>query len=268
MLSFLLGFFWSLNAQAAVERDHYTPVEIGHNLTITSYVFQKGQCTIGFQLSACGVTDEWSVGTSSWLWYYYRMASLAAKGLIHEEEDGDRWAMQAAYFRSLKKREGQAYRYEMEAIWLNGIRSLNMAPHYKIHLNLHTNYYLNEKMPFSLRRPYHAKTPFQINVSSLHEMQLVNGWYIFLELGLLDVARSPLHLHSGGSIGKAGRGWSFHVGYTTTGSTTALFSPTARFDYQEYLRHRPGEGFDSDLSWADLETDYSIHPEFSFQVYF
>jgi len=203
----------------------------------------------------------------------YKLANGALRILLDQEEDGDRWAIQASYFKSLKPRTQNTngaylYTYQMEALWLMFIRTLELSDRYRLHLNFHTNYYRDERMPFSLRRPSVKNRPTQFNFTLLHQVDLVSGWFIFGEMGLLDLARPPQHIHGGASLGLDVDGFSFHLGFSLTAGISALFSPLSRADYQQQLRFGPLEGYDGEISAERAQYDYSIHPEFSLQYVF
>lgn len=256
-------------AEASV-RDSF---QNGHNLTVTSDTLPAGHCSIGIPVTACGITDEFSLGISPWMYFDYNMWGVAARVLVSEDEEKNRFALQANYFKTYKTREDTANPialnyYQMEALWLMMIRTWNVSPHYRLHLNAHLNHYLDEKLPFSLRRPYMKPSPWQVNFSLLHEVDLAAGWFIYGEMGLLDLLRDPIHIHGGASLGKTFGGLSVRAGFSLTGTGSALFSPTSRRDYQQTLRFSSISGYESGMSDQLVRYDYAIHPEFSLQYTF
>jgi hypothetical protein len=156
----------------------------------------------------------------------------------------------------------------MTALWLQLIRTWQMKEGYRLHANFDTNYYFNDRLPFSLRRPSRVKTPVQINMSFLFQTDLTNGWYILGEIGALDIFRPPFHTHSGVSIGWGDATWSWHLGYSLTSTLKALDSPTLRQDSQQLIRSYPGASYDGPYSDPELDYDYAIHPEFALQLTF
>lgn len=266
----LLGFLsWSQAEEAPLANQTFMR---GQNVTSTSDVLRAGQCAVGPTAAACGISNYYSIGTSPWLYYDYNMYSLALRGLLSQDKEQNRWAFELNYLRTFRKFEGNSYyvrpNYQMESLWTKLIRTYYFNSHYRLHLNVQANYYWDEKMPFSLRRPYVKKTPWQFNLSMLHEMDLVHGWFILGELGLLDLLRDPLHLHAGASIGRVWKSFSFHLGFTMTGSYDAIFSPLGRADYHQELRSFSANGYDGDLDPYRVKQDFSIHPEFSVQYIF
>lgn len=275
MLLPILAAFFLLGASASASEEspeNYLRFQNGHNLSSTSDLLPPGHCSIGIPVTACGLFRGLSLGTSPWMYMDYNMFSIALRALIAEDEEQNRWAAQGSYFKTYEKREAgnrlALSTYQMEAAWLMLIRTWRMSEHYRLHGNLHANYYFDEKLPFSLRRPYARPSPFQFNLTLLHQMDLVSGWFVFGEMGLLDFARAPLHIHAGASLGKQIGGLSARAGFSLTGSGPALFSPTNRRDYQQALRFQSIEGYDGEIDPWRAQYDYAIHPEFSLQYTF
>lgn len=273
MKFFVLFFAFSLSAQQ--ERPLYANYFFmkGQNLSMTSDVLRQGSCAIGIDILACGATRRLTLATSGWLYKDYNMYSLVGRYLLDQDTKRNRWAIQVNYFKTFNnpKISGSEFshvgNYQMESIWLILVRTLTFARHYRMHINLHANYYKDEKVPFSLRRPYMNKTPYQFNLTTLHEIDLVDGWFVLFEMGLLDFARDPLHIHGGSSIGKVWRKFSFHIGASLTSSINALDKPADRIDYQQRLRRTP-DGYNQQLDSTSVRNDYAIHPEFSMQYIF
>ena len=246
--------------------------QVGHNLTATSDILENKRCSFGLQVFACRVGARTAIGTSPWMLSDYKMYSLAIRHLISEDADGNRWAVQGTYFQTQVTTNLPMWdqHYDMTAIWLQGIRTYRIRNDYRLHLNADVNYYFRERMPFSLRRPGFTKSPWQINLSSLHQVALSHGWFILGELGALDIFRKPFHTHAGSSIGWESSWFSFHLGFSFTSSLEALFNPD-RVDAQQQLRAFSSEGFDTTPDkFLDYSTtnDYAIHPEFALQATF
>lgn len=274
-LSVFLGFLLSLSSLAsgavAETPEESTPFFNGHNLSITSYVLPRGKCAVGLDLLSCGVSETLSVGSSPWMWTDYGMVSLAVRKKMSSQSFLS--AYQITYFDTQNNREIQngfgesQYRssglYKMRALWNQFVKTYSPERHYKLHLNFHINYYFDDTLPFSLRRPSFDSSPWQINLTTLHEMHLTRNWYIIGEAGLLDLARSPLHIHSGASIGVLTEKYSVRFGFSLTGSRESLFS-TGRRDYQQGLLNQRGDYNDKEsLERSGVQNDYALHPEFS-----
>ena len=245
----------------------------GHNLSMTSDVLKHGQCVIGLDILACGLSPRFTLATSGWLYKDYNMYSLVGRYLLDQDKKRNRWGLQVNYFKTFNnpKVSGNEFshvgNYQMESWWLILVRTMNFARHYRMHINFHANYYKDEKVPFSLRRPYLKQTPYQFNLSALNEIDLVDGWFVLFEIGFLDFARAPLHLHGGSSFGKVWRNFTFHIGASLTSSIYAMDKPVDRTDYQQRLR-RTVDGYDQSLDSDSVRNDYAVHPEFSVQYLF
>lgn len=276
VLVFLLANVLAFSVVASTDQEkteEITPFFNGHNLSITSYVLPRGKCAIGLDILSCGVTESLSIGSSPWMWTDYGMISLAVRKKMSPQ--GFISAYQITYFDTQNNLETYdaltdevRYRssggYKMRALWNQFVKTYNPEKHYKLHLNFHVNYYFDDTLPFSLRRPSFDRSPWQVNLSTLHEIHLTRDWYIIGEAGLLDLARNPLHIHGGASIGVLTPRYSIRFGFSLTGSREGLFS-TSRQDYQQRLRAQRGDYNDkSSLIGRGIEYDYALHPEFSF----
>ncbi len=240
----------------------------GHNLSSTTELMSAGQCTLGFVFAACGVSNKVTLGSSPWMYLDYKMYSLAVRGLISEDSDGDRWAWQVDYFKTFNKEYDSTYAtpYMMESVWNELLYSQKFENGYTMTTNLHLNYYFEQKMPFSLRRPFYKAKPLQINLTTFHQVDLVKNWFIQGEIGLIDILNSPLHFHGGSTIGKRFKNWYFYFGFSFTPAVTAMFN-TGRTDVQ-FLYKKNGLTYDDLYSPEEVKLDYSIHPEISLQYFF
>lgn len=276
----LILFFFSTSVYSS---DEGAPKLLGHNLSNTSNVLDPGECTIGFLHAGCGVSEKLTVGSSPWMALSYKMAALALRyQLSHSANQQE--SFQLSYLKTFEKRYNyfevekdefgfknsvEKFRgYEMESLWMMYVRSKKLAPHFTLHYNFHINYYFNETAPFSLRRPYEDPSPWQLNATTLFEVDLYKGWFIQGELGLLDIINSPVHTHAGVSLGwKWSKGY-ISLGFSQTSTFKALFSPDDREDYGYYLISREEEGYESELDLDKIDNDYSIHAEITAQFFF
>lgn len=244
---------------------------MGHNLSATTYKLDPMQCTLGVQVVGCGVTDNWMVGTVPWLYANYNMWSVVNRYRLITYPEGGAWSLQFAYFKTFPQTRSDkyiTYPYDMEAIWLQIIRSIPMAKHYRIYVNLHLNDYLNDHRPFSMRRPIPNANDAQVNLTTLHEVALVNRFFLLGELGLMEIAQPTWpHVHVGLSAGRSGYSYEWHLGFSLTSTPLALFNPRSRRDYQQELRDTQ-KGFDQELDREKTKRDYAIHPEFALQYFF
>ena len=257
----MLLFLFSVLTSAA-------PV-LTHNLSSTGHLLERHQCVAGFQALACGFSERWSVGVSPWLLADYDMLALSSRTRLKKYPDGGSLTLQLIYFKTYHASNfTYATPYQMEALWMMWVRALPLAPNYTLHLNLHTNYYLDDSMPFSLRRPIPNRNQGQLNLSMLHEIKIINHWQFLFEAGFLDLAQpyDAPYLHMGASMGRATKNWEWHVGYSVTGALGA-FRSAERRDYQQTLRYGD-EGYNQDLSDYSAARDFAIHPEFSLGYFF
>lgn len=241
-----------------------SPFFNGHNLSISSHVLVPGRCAVGLDILACGVPGDMSIGSSVWMWADYGMWSLALRKRFEDQPFLS--AYQITYFET--KTDGynglSKHYYKMTALWNQFVKTFEPNDHYKLHLNFHVNYYFDDDFPFSLRRPSMSDSPWQFNISILHEFHMVDDWYMLGETGILDVTRDPVHLHSGASVGLMTDRYSIRFGFSLTGSLNALFSPVDRRDYQQAIHGGISYSDKSSLRQEAIDLDYAIHPEFSF----
>jgi hypothetical protein len=234
----------------------------GHNLSITSDQLKPAHLYLGSDVIGVGVTDWLSLGTSTFLWSTYNTASVAAR--IRTPY----FNYQVSYFQSYRDRTEVYYGYQMRSLWNQFVYTFEPEADYRLHFNVHLNYYFDEKMPFSLRRPYLTPTPFQLNVSLLHEVNIAGSWVILGEVGVLDLLRHPIHLHTGASIGQSNGWFLWHIGFSLSASKDALLSPVERRDYQQTLLQTEELGFNGKLDPKSVALDYAIHPEIGFGILF
>lgn len=263
------------SADAPTSNEEHQPKEklaprMGHNLSATSYLLGKYQCTLGIQVAGCGLTEKWTLATVPWLYFNYNTWSVVNRFRIKTYEGGGSWSAQLGYFKTFPQARNNkyvTYPYEMEAYWLQIIRAVPMARHYRMYLNFHTNYYANDKRPFSMRRPIPDRNSGQIAITSLHEIALYKRWFVMGELGFLEVLQPSPYVHAGFSFGRSGYSYEWHLGYTLTSTPLGLFNPRSRRDYQQELRDTK-DGFNQDLDREKTKRDYAIHPEFALQLFF
>ncbi|MGE4130315.1 MAG: hypothetical protein AB7F86_01685 [Bdellovibrionales bacterium] len=243
---------------------------LGHNVSGTSYLLPKWDCTIGIQVTGCGLSSKWMLATVPWLYMNYNMYSIVNRIRLYTFQDGSSWTAQVSYFKTFPEDFDSKYitfPYDMEAYWLQMIRSYFLARHYRMYLNVATNYYANDHRPFSLRRPIPGRNQGQLNITTLHEVALVNRFYTMFELGAVDLAQPSPYVHIGFSFGRSGFYYEWHLGMSITSTPLALFNPRSRRDYQQELRDT-SEGFNQHLDREKTKRDYAIHPEFALQAFF
>ncbi|MCJ8276275.1 MAG: hypothetical protein HRT44_02995 [Bdellovibrionales bacterium] len=259
-MRFLLILFTTLNIN--ISHAELQPIVFGHNLSATSHVLDPGNCSVGLLTVACGIAEDLAIGSSPWLFMDYNMYSFFARYRIEKTEDYEE-VLQLGLFQT----DSASRTYDMSAVWLYWIHGYDLAPHYNLFLNIQGAYYFNENRPFSLRRPRVWKDPTDWNFTTLHELTLVNGFYIMGEVGFLGVVRKYPQIHTGASIQWRSKRWLIQAGFTNTGTLQAYWSPSNRQDIAQSLSNGRDHGL-GDGSSDILKYDFSIHPEFVIQFYF
>lgn len=249
---------------------------LGHNLSITSNVLDRGECTFGFLHAGCGITDKLTIGSSPWMAIDYNMAAIAFRYEL-SNTDSKTEMIQLSYLKTSDNRElifhAERERdfyigYQMESAWMIYVRTYKLNQHFRIHYNFHINYYFDELAPFSIRRPYIDASPWQINTTALLEVDLYKGWFMQGELGLIDLVNSPIHSHIGATLGWKWDGGYISFGFSQTSTLKALFSADDRFDYGYFLITSEEDGYNSELDSKRVDHDYSIHAELNIQFFF
>jgi hypothetical protein len=205
------------------------------------------------------------VGTSPALAGVYNSASLVAKMRLAEPAPDELWTAQFAYSKSLGESHSGIYEMEMAWFWL--VNTYVVTPDYRLHLNAEAMYFFDEKRPFSLRRPWPDRREAQFNVSAFNEIHLIRGWYVNAEAGLVGVAQKNPCVHLGVSFEHRWKRWLVHGGLSQTGTIWAYDHPGLRTDVQQTLLYT-NTGFNQTLRSELTDNDYSIHPEFTAQVFF
>lgn len=248
-------------------------------------MLEPHQCTLGFLVTACGLTPKLSFGISPWMFKDYGLANAGFRWEIFEPTNTVKWMLQGLAFKTAGgPREPycsddeappdwswnppKTASYQMESYWLILARTETFTPAFRVHTNLQLQYYVDETMPMSLRRPSWTKSPFGLNFSSLYEVAIYKTWVLMGELGGLDLTRDPVRLHTGVSIGQSRKRLTWHIGYSITSTLRALFDPSGRRDVQQSLFSGSWRGYNQDLGYYDISEDYAIHPEFSVQYFF
>ena len=263
-------------------------VSFGHNVAQTSNVFPAGDCTAGTFLIACGITDKLTMGMSPWLYASYNSDNIMLRYQFYKKQR-ETSAFQFAYVKTFtpsKKMPSQTdsssadydpdycttsrkcfIGYEMDTLWSYFIHSIRYTKGYTLHLNAQIAYYWNDKKPFSIRRPQAVRTEWQSNVSILNEVQLVKNFYLNGEFGVLGLSEKYPALHSGVTIEYRGMNWAIRLGGSGTGNLAGWWG-VDRFDYHSYALYASSEGLERKFSDAELQKDFSVHPEIYVQYSF
>jgi len=249
----------------------------GHNLSHTDY-FPKKACSAGLQAVICG-RETWAAGTSPFLIGVYNMANIYFVSRLGREINGNKKTLQLAFHDTFGEKD-QISRinpnnrlnslYQQTSAAAYYIYSQNIRDNYRLHWNTSLYYYFDGKHPFSLRRPTIRKRKYQINFSTLHEVQMTETMGIQGEVGFLHLEARYPRVHTGASLYFRGKRWLVQLCFFLTSTIDGLFvnaEQPNRFDYQQELRFRT-KGFDEDFDKDKVKEDFSMHPEFALQYYF
>lgn len=271
---FIFVFLFSYSSFAGF---HEKNRPFGHNLSHTDFL-PKETCSVGFQIIACG-RETWAVGTSPFLLSIYNMANVYMIKRLGREINGNKKTLQLAYYKTFNEKddipfEGSTVRvnstYQQEAVWAYYIYSQDIRDNYRLHWNTSVGYYMDDKYPFSLRRPTYYRRKYQINISTLHEVKMTDFMGIQGEVGALHLEDKYPRLHAGASLYFKGKRWLVQFGFSLTGTLDGMFvspdQPT-RDDYQQELRSRVS-GYDGPFDKDKIKEDFSMHPEFAIQYLF
>lgn len=191
------------------------------------------------------------------------MYNLYLRYLLKKNESYSQ-ALQASYY----KTDGGSNTYRMEAGWLNWIHGWHFNSGYIFFLNAQFMYFVDETIPFSLRRPRVWRDPTEFNISTLHEVKLVHGFYLMGELGILGVVRKFPLIHSGASLQWRSNHWLIQIGYSTTATLAAIGGNRKyRQDVATYISNGDDHGLGDHLAQF-IKYDYSLHPEVVIQWYY
>jgi hypothetical protein len=241
-ISFLLFFFWSLTGSA-------NSFVIGHNLSPTTEVPEKGTATVGTYLASYSFSDRCHVGTSPWMAYGYNSYSLLGRcQLTGATSFFDASSLQVAYIKS-DDNLGKKYRQTLAMAWWTMKHEINSS--YSLYTTVNYMYFWDETLPFSLRREPGNNQPYQFTVTTLHQIHWTDSMGMQFELGILGVNYNRPMVHNGYSFYKRWESVLLQVGISMTGSDNnfdRLYSDTGP---------RGTAGY-----------DYSVHPELQLQYFF
>lgn len=234
----------------------------GHNLSATTEVLKSKEVSAGLQVLAVGLSDQVSFGTSTWLLSDYNMYNGYVRYQFEKNEDYSQ-SIQVAFFQTMDS----SRTYDMTALWAGWVHGWHTEKRYSFYLNAQFMYFFNERRPFSLRRPRIWRDPTEFIVTTLHEVELVNGFYLMGELGILGLVRKFPLIHTGASLQWRSQHWLFQFGYSLTGTTHGFGDRFSRFDSGAYLSNGDRNGLGDSASEV-VKRDFSVHPEITIQYVF
>lgn len=255
------------------QSDDFGSLSIGHNLSTNNRTLNEGQWTLGTLYNAYGITDNWNVGTSTFVVLQFAMLNLMTRYTI-PIDDKQKIGFDFAYFKTFGGSEvkniycttytenpdgsidclesqdfGTTYDgFLMEAVSGKITYSNQLRSNYRFNTTLSYFYYFDDRMPFSFRMDPANSDPFTINLTSLNEIKLSERFYLNLEGGFWGLNYEYLYYHAGVSLGIQNKEGLIAIGASTT------FSPTFPVEQAKQF-----VGYDSRRS---------IHPEIQIQLFF
>lgn len=274
LVCFLLSWLTLFSTFASF---HENNRPFGHNLSHTDF-FPKKSCSVGLQVVACG-RETWAVGTSPFLIGIYNMTNIYFLTRIGREINGNKKTLQMAFFDTFSEenkidpnrptRRLNSH-YQQQSVMAYYIYSQNVRDNYRLHWNTSVSYFFDDTHPFSLRRPTYHRRKYQLNFTTLHEIQATEYMGIQGELGFMHLEDRYPRFHGGASLYFKGKHWLVQFGFTLTSTVDGLFvnpEQPNRFDYQQELRMRTN-GYNDPFDKNKIKEDFSLHPEVALQYLF
>ena len=247
----------------------------GHNMSPNSYTLNKGDFAVGPYATVYGVTDNFMVGMSPWIYYDYNANNFTMKYKI---DLGNEQAVsfQYMYFKTYGefddapikdytsgKTRGFEYdfQYIMEVSKYYATYSNKITDSVTSHTTLTYDYYNNETYPYSIRREPLNNDPYQFNLSNLFEIQLQDNLLLQQEIGVLGLNYFYPQIIYGASLGFQFDDLYLQLGFSMTGTYEAYMNPDKRRNV--YFDIIGGE-----YNRDSVKYDFSMHPELQLQYFF
>lgn len=280
-LSFAVNLGWAATSTTTLEKSKTTidpeDVWFGHNVSQTTVVLPRGNCSAGLQVVACGVTDQISVATSPFIWANYLLPNAYLR--LNPGGPGGAFALQLAQIGDGVRRQDYGS-YDMSTTygWATYRWVHNSGA--SLYTSLIGGYYWSDEIPFSLRRPQPEVTPWQVSITNLASVRLAGPVFLNSELGILGINEYYPHLHFGASVAYRSGDFSAHLGISVTSTWSALWSENKNDYWMKARRQKTSRRLSDDLYGSDfsqfpsrsidldLANDLGTHPEFSLQLYF
>jgi len=214
----------------------------GHSLSPTIETNKKGEVSIGSYVASVGLSDEWMLASSTWMYYDYNTWSVILKKKFESS------AIQMAY---LKSHTMGSNFYVMEAFLAWFIKKFEVNSNYEISLNLNYMHFIDETVPFSFRREPGNNLPYQYSLSSLHRLKWSKNFGGLLEFGILGLNYNIPEAHSG-----------FGFYYQNSWTLVQLGASMTARPYNIERLYNDGKDKSINESY-----DFSMHPEVQIQFF-
>lgn len=234
------------------------PSTFGHNLSPSTYTLPAGKMTLGNTVAGAALGNRVTLGFSPWLVFDYNMPNLVLRAQLPLTKQLPS-TLQLMY---LKTASIFLKRYSMEAIGLWWTLLFEVSNIYRIHTGPQVFVFLEEAVPFSLRREPYKNDAYQWSWTSLHEVTLSPTWSFQGEFALVGMNYWYPNLHFGTSLVKKYPHWILQAGLSATGIAAYL----NRGVHQVYNAYK-----DTGATFS-VEDTYraavSVHPEVQIQWIF
>lgn len=230
-------------------------VFFGHLLTPTTYLPQKGVVSLGTHVTGYSLNDNLLIGSSSFLYLFYNSPNLYLK-YGEEINKKQRWAIQLDYLKSTDKYNLFVKDYVMEALMAWGIWSYEITNFYTFHTSLNYMYFFNEGDPHSLRREPFNNQPFQLSLTTLHDVKVNKNFGLASEFGILGINYAIPNIHGAFSFRYTNNNLQLQAGLSFD-----VHMMGNSFDKREYVLSNPTLG-------NSHTKEFITHPEFAIQYFF
>jgi hypothetical protein len=251
----------SVTAIKPIRIPYKEPFNIGHLLTPSLSTLRKGQWTIGTTAMGVGLSDDAMIVTSPWLLGYYNMMNFVIRLKVPDFDP--KWGYQFGYFKT-QPSLGKTYKMEAYGGWL--VHRFRISQFYRIGVSLNYFHYLNEEVPWSLKRRSYSRNEAsekgQWSLTTLHEVTTGSPVRLNIEAGVLGLTSHYPNYHFGASVGYR---WS--KGFIQIGlSATGYFQNMTKSAYnQVYPQYKDNPNATIDFNSAYLNS-VAVHPELQFQL--
>lgn len=174
------------------------PILLGHNLTPTPYTLRKGDAIAGTYAIGYGVTDDFMVSTSPFIWVGYGMAMANARYRFYRggpdvEGVGQRFetTFEPMYFKTFG-----FSRYHQESVFLRLTGAAHLSKDYTFILSTGHQYFWDDTHPYSLN-PRAGLQKYLPSISMLHEFHIMGLYGILFEMGTLALNYPEPYSHVG-----------------------------------------------------------------------
>ena len=237
----------------------------GHNMTPNTYTLSQGDCVAGFYISSCGLTNNFMVGTSPWLYLNYNSQTLAARYAFNLNSH-QRLGLQSTYISSYELPNVENA-YFMESIRSHLTLTTFETSLITTHISLTYEFFFEETRAHSYRRNPFNDQPYQFSLTHLTEFNISDRYSIQGEWGMHGLNYVYPQIYTGFSFIFKTKNSAFQLGASMNGAPRSYFS-SEKIDTQfDYLDNRGTTKSGIDGKYL-AQRDFAIHPEIQWQYFF